>query len=70
MYMVNKKVTFTWDHAQVTYNKGTVIDIPAGSALLAAIGAGNLTALTAAQIAAPAALGPESDTEHMGGGQY
>jgi hypothetical protein len=70
MYVVNKKTTFTYDHCQVTYSKGMVIDVPAGSALLAAIGAGNLTALTPAQIASPGSLGPESDTEHMGGGQY
>jgi len=70
MYIINKKVTFTYDHAVITHNKGAVLDIPAGSALFNAIGASNLTALTAAQIASPSALGPESDTEHMGGGQF
>ena len=57
MYAVNKKTTFTYDHSVITYNKGTILDIPAGSAPLAAI-------------AVPAAPGPESGTEHMGGGQY
>lgn len=39
--------TFTWDHAPQRLARGTVIDVPARSALEKAIGAGNLVPLRA-----------------------
>lgn len=44
-------VTFTWDGGAVTLARRTVLDVPPGSALETAIGAGNLTPLNGAQIA-------------------
>ncbi len=47
--IVNTDITVTWDGVSQRIPRGTVIDVPAGSALLTALGAGNLTALTAQQ---------------------
>lgn len=47
--VVNTDITVTWDGVAQRIPRGTLIDVPAGSALLTAIGSGNLTALTAQQ---------------------
>lgn len=39
-------LTINWDGGGTVLTAGQVVDIPAGSALESAIGAGNLTALT------------------------
>jgi hypothetical protein len=69
-FIVSKTITVTYDHVTTTIKAGTVIDVPAGSALLTAIGAGNLTALTPQQTSGAPGVGPEVDTQHMGGGQF
>ena len=48
--MVNTDTTVTWDSGTVRVPAGTIVDIPAGSALETAYGgAGNLTTLSAQQ---------------------
>jgi hypothetical protein len=46
--MVNKDITVAWDGGSFNVGKGTIVDIPAGSSLEAAYGAGNLVAISAA----------------------
>lgn len=45
---VNADITITYDGVPVRLKRGTVIDVPAGSALNTALGS-NITALTAGQ---------------------
>lgn len=47
--LVNTTTTFTYDGVSQRVSRGTIIDVPPGSALQTAIGGGNLTALTAQQ---------------------
>ena len=47
--VVNVDITVVWDGVSQRIPRGTLIDVPAGSALLAALGSGNLTALTSQQ---------------------
>jgi len=47
-YVVNTGVQITWDGVSQWIPRGTVIDVPAGSALATAL-SGNLTALTSMQ---------------------
>lgn len=44
--LVNTDVTFTWDGVTQRYQRGQIVDVPAGSALETAIGLSNLTALS------------------------
>jgi hypothetical protein len=53
-----RDVSVTWDGVVQRIPRGTVIDVPPASALLTALGSGNLTALTAAQLAGD--LGPST----------
>ena len=48
--MVTSDTTFTYDGVSQRVQKGTIIDVPSGSALETAIGTGNLVALTSQQI--------------------
>lgn len=58
--MVNTTVTFTWDGVPARLFKGSIIDVPAGSALETAIGVGNLTTLSAEDTGGdPAGFQPE-----------
>lgn len=43
--IVTENLTFTWDHAAQRLARGTLIDVPAGSALEAAIGVHRLRPL-------------------------
>jgi hypothetical protein len=43
-------VTFTWDGGAVTLARRQVLDVPPGSALESAIGAGNLVPLAGTQL--------------------
>jgi len=58
-YVVNTGVQITWDGVSQWIPRGTVIDVPAGSALATAL-SGNLTALTSMQTQAMTgqSLGP------------
>jgi hypothetical protein len=47
--LVKTDITVTWDGVSQRIPRGTVIDVPAGSALLTALGSTNLTALTTQQ---------------------
>lgn len=47
--VVNTTTTITYDGVPVRITRGTVIDVPSGSALNTALGA-NITAMTAQQI--------------------
>lgn len=47
--LVTTDITVTWDGVSQRIPRGTVIDVPAGSALLTALGSGNLVSLTAQQ---------------------
>jgi hypothetical protein len=47
--VVNTDITMTWDGASQRVARGTLIDVPAGSALQTALGSENLTALPAAR---------------------
>jgi hypothetical protein len=55
--MVKTNITVTWDGGIFPVTAGTVVDIPAGSSLETAYGAGNLVSLTSQQ------LGGDEDTE-------
>lgn len=44
--MLTADVTITWDGVQTHFARGTIVDIPAGGALEAAYGAGNLISLS------------------------
>ena len=55
--MVKTNIQVTWDSAVFNVTAGTIVDIPAGSSLETAYGAGNLVSLTSQQ------LGGDSDTE-------
>lgn len=48
--MVVRNIDVTWDGGVFHVKAGTIVDIPAGSALETAYGTTNLVALTAAQI--------------------
>jgi hypothetical protein len=54
--VVTADATFTWDHATQRLGRGTIIDVPAGSALERAIGAERLIPL----YGAPAAAVPQA----------
>jgi hypothetical protein len=45
--MLSVDTTITWDGVQTFVPKGTIVDVPAGSALETAYGLGNLVALSA-----------------------
>lgn len=47
--IINQDTTVTWDGVSQRIPRGTLIDVPPGSALQTAIGSSNLTALTAQQ---------------------
>lgn len=47
--VVNTDITVTWDGVSQRIPRGTLIDVPASSALFTALGGGNLTALTSQQ---------------------
>jgi hypothetical protein len=47
--MVSKDIDVTWDGGVFHVNAGTIVDIPAGSALETAYGTGNLVSLTSTQ---------------------
>jgi hypothetical protein len=66
--MVNTDITITWDGVSQRIQRGTIIDVPAGSALQTAIGAGNLTALTANQQSCDAGVSLGTFTENVVGG--
>jgi len=44
-HVVTMDTTFTWDHAPQRLGRGTILDVPPDSALLAAIGADKLIPL-------------------------
>jgi hypothetical protein len=50
-------LTITWDGVQTFVPRGTVVDVPAGSALETAYGVSNLVSLTGSML---------SDTEPLG----
>lgn len=68
MRQVLNDTTFTYDGVSQRIQAGTVIDIPAGSALETAIGTGNLISLTAAQDQSDAVGDTPSDSPDAGGG--
>ena len=65
-----RDVTVTWDMVSQRIARGTVIDVPAASALLTALGAGNLTALTTQQQSCDGGVSVGPFMENLtGGGQ-
>lgn len=60
--------TFTYDGVSQRIQAGTLIDVPAGSALETAIGAGNLVTLTTAQNQSDAVGDTPTDDPDAGGG--
>lgn len=68
MRQVLNDTTFTYDGVSQRIQAGTLIDVPAGSALETAIGTGNLVTLTAAQDQSDASGDTPSDTPDAGGG--
>jgi hypothetical protein len=82
--MITNSITINYDGVNSAANgfggytgyhlqRGTVIDVPVGSALATAIGAGNMTPLTSQQTADMGGIstGPEAqDTVDEGGGQF
>ena len=66
--MVLNNTTFTYDGVSQRIQAGTVIDIPAGSALETAIGTGNLVTLTNAQNQSDAVGDTPTDNPDAGGG--
>lgn len=68
MRQVLNDTTFTYDGVSQRIQAGTVIDVPAGSALETAIGTGNLVSLTAAQDQSDASGDAPSDSPDAGGG--
>lgn len=68
--IVNTDITVTWDGVSQRIPRGTIIDVPAGSALLTALGSGNLTALTAQQTSDGGGISAGPFMENLtGGGQ-
>lgn len=69
--LLNTDVTFTWDGVSQRLQRGTLIDVPAGSALLTAIGSGNLTSLTTQQQCCDGgvSVGPFMENLVGGGGE-
>lgn len=68
--VVNTDITVTWDGVSQRIARGTVIDVPAGSALLTALGSGNLTALTTQQQSSDGGVSVGGFMENVtGGGQ-
>ena len=61
--MVTVNIPVTWDGVTFNVTAGTVVDIPPGSALEAAYGAGNLVALTSQQ------TGGSADTDPVTSGE-
>jgi len=55
--MVSKNIQVTWDSVVFNVTAGTIVDIPAGSALETAYGTSNLVSLTGSQQSG------DSDTE-------
>ena len=70
-YVVNVDVVIVWDGVSQRIMRGTVIDSPAAGALVTAIGAGNLTALTSKQTASMngQAVGPFCENLTGGGNE-
>jgi len=55
--LVNKNITVVWDGGSFGVTRGTVVDIPAGSSLETAYGAGNLSAIGTADTTEPLGTG-------------
>jgi hypothetical protein len=68
--LVTADITITWDGVSVRLPRGTVIDVPAGSALATAL-SGSITALTSTQTAAMngQSLGPFMENSTGGGSE-
>lgn len=66
--MVTVDTTFTYDGVNQRIQAGTLIDVPAGSALETAIGTGNLSSLSASQDQSDATGNVPADTPDAGGG--
>jgi hypothetical protein len=66
--MVNTDTVFTYDGASQRIQAGTLIDVPAGSALETAIGVGNLTSLSVSQDTIDAGGDTPPDDPDAGGG--
>lgn len=60
--IVTTDITVSWDGGTTRVLRGTIVDIPAGSALEAAYGAGNLAVPNAQQ------LSSDSEPVRVGGG--
>jgi hypothetical protein len=66
--MVTVDTAFTYDGVSQRIQAGTLVDIPAGSALETAIGVGNLLTLSGAQDLSDSGGGVPSDNPDAGGG--
>jgi hypothetical protein len=65
--LVNTDTTFTYDGVSQRLMKGSIVDVPSGSALETAIGIGNLTALDAEDTGGdPAGFQTESEEGGIG----
>ena len=68
--VVNTDITVTWDMVLQRIPRGTLIDVPAGSALLTALGSRNLTALSASRQSCDGGVSVGPFMENTVGGTY
>ena len=66
--MVINDMVLTWDGVQTPVTAGTIVDVPAGSALESAYGLSNLASLNASQQSGDAQGGDESGSGTTEGG--
>lgn len=66
--IVANDITITWDGVQTFVPAGTIVDIPAGSALETAYGLSNLVSMTGAQQSGDAQGGEQPGADPLIGG--
>lgn len=66
--LVSTDFTLAWDGVQTFVPRGTIVDIPPGSALETAYASGNLVSLAKAQQGADDVPADTPDTSDAGGG--
>lgn len=66
--IVTNDITVAWDGATFPVSAGTIVDIPAGSALESAYGLSNLASMTGAQASGDAQGGNQPGADPVAGG--
>ena len=66
--IVTNDIMLTWDNVTVFVPAGTIVDVPAGSALETAYGLSNLSSMSGSQQSGDAQGGDQPDVEPLAGG--